>query len=54
MRLLMAVIDDPSKVVHILEGFFEIGITGATIIDSIGMAHLAADHIPVGFLILLL
>ena len=34
MRLLMAVIDDPSKVVHILEGFFEIGITGSTIIDS--------------------
>lgn len=47
MRLLMAVIDNPSKVVHILEGFLQIGIKGSTIIDSIGMAHLAADHIPV-------
>ncbi len=47
MRLLMAVIDDSSKIVHILDGFLQIGIRGSTIIDSIGMAHLVADHVPI-------
>lgn len=47
MYLLMAIIDDPNKVVYILEGFLQIGIKGATIVDSIGMAHLMADRVPI-------
>lgn len=47
MHLLLAIIDDPSKVVYILDGFMQIGIKGATIVDSIGMAHLVADRVPI-------
>ncbi len=47
MYLLMAIINDPNKVVYILEGFLRIGIEGATIVDSIGMAHLVAERVPV-------
>jgi len=31
----------------VLEGFVEIGITGATIVDSIGMGHILAEDVPV-------
>lgn len=46
MYLMMAVIDDPDKVIFILDSFYEIGINGSTVIDSIGMAHLVADRVP--------
>jgi hypothetical protein len=30
-----------------LEGFLEVGIDRATVVDSIGMAHLMADRVPI-------
>ena len=46
MRLLVAIINNPDHVVDILDEFYDIGVKGATVIESAGMAHLIADHIP--------
>lgn len=46
-RLLLAVINDPEKVDEILSGFLELGITGATIINSEGMGRLLSHDIPI-------
>lgn len=47
MFLLMAIIDDADKVVHILDGLYQVGIKGATVLDSTGMAHLVSEKIPI-------
>jgi nitrogen regulatory protein P-II 1 len=47
MRLLVAVINDPEKLDEILSGFVELGVRGATIIDTEGMGHLLAQDIPI-------
>lgn len=47
MHLLLAVINDPEKVDEILSGFLELGITGATIINSEGMGRLLSHDIPI-------
>lgn len=46
MHLLIAVINDPDKVVDILDEFYKVDVKGATVIESKGMAHIIADHIP--------
>ena len=46
MKLLVAVINDPDRVVEILDRFHEIGVKGATVLESSGMAHMIADHVP--------
>ena len=46
MELLIAVIDDPARTEEILSGFLEIGVTGATIIDSEGMGRLLSQDLP--------
>lgn len=46
-RLLVAVINDPEKLDEILSGFVELGITGATIINSEGMGRLLSHDIPI-------
>jgi nitrogen regulatory protein PII len=47
MRLLVAVINDPEKLDEILSGFLELGITGATIVNSEGMGSLLSHDIPI-------
>lgn len=47
MRLLVAVINDPEKLDEILSGFLEIGVTGATILNSEGMGRLLSHDIPI-------
>jgi nitrogen regulatory protein PII len=47
MELLVCVINDPSKVDEILEAFLEIGITGATIIDTYGMGRTLVQDVPI-------
>lgn len=47
MELLIAVINDPHKIEEIMEAFLEIGITGATIIDSFGMGKVISQDIPI-------
>lgn len=47
MQLLVAVINQAEKLDEILAGFLELGITGATIIDSEGMGRVLAHDIPI-------
>ena len=47
MVLLIAVVNDPEKVDEILSGYLEIGITGATIINSEGMGRVLSHDIPI-------
>ena len=47
MQLLIAVINQEEKLDDILSGFLELGITGATIIDSEGMGHVLSHDIPI-------
>lgn len=47
MELLIAVINDPHKIEEVVEAFLEIGITGATIIDSFGMGKVISQDIPI-------
>ncbi len=44
MKLLVAVIEDTSKIETIMDLFYENDIGGATIINSRGMGHLIAHH----------
>ncbi len=46
-RLLVAVVNDPEKVDEILSGFVELGVTGATVINSEGMGRLLSHDIPI-------
>ena len=46
-RLLVAVINDPEKLDEILSGFLELGVTGATIVDSEGMGRMLSHDIPI-------
>ena len=47
MRLLVAVINDPEKLDEVLSGFVEIGITGATVVNSEGMGRVLSHEIPI-------
>ena len=47
MQLLIAVINQEEKLDDILSGFLELGITGATLIDSEGMGHVLSHDIPI-------
>ena len=47
MELLLAVINDPEKLDDVLSGFVELGITGATIVNTEGMGGLLSHDIPI-------
>lgn len=47
MQLLIAVINQEERMEEILSGFLEIGITGATLINTEGMGRLLASEIPI-------
>lgn len=47
MHLLVAVVNDPEKVDEILSGYLEIGITGATVINTEGMGRVLTHDIPI-------
>jgi nitrogen regulatory protein P-II 1 len=47
MKLLVVILNRVDKLEEVLEGFVEIGITGATIIDSIGMGHVLSEEVPI-------
>ncbi len=40
MKLLFVVLNSAEKLEEVLEGLVEAGVTGATVVDSIGMGHL--------------
>ena len=47
MQLLIAVINQEDKLDEILSGFLEHGITGATVIQSEGMARVLSHDVPI-------
>jgi len=47
MVLLVFICNRPDKLDEVLEGFLEIGITGATIVDSVGMGRVLSSEIPI-------
>ena len=47
MKLLVLVLNKEELLDDILEAFVEVGITGATILDSVGMGHKLAYEIPI-------
>lgn len=46
MQLLVAVLNQVEALDDVLSGFLELGITGATIVNSEGMAHVLTHDIP--------
>lgn len=47
MKLFIYVLNQPEKLEEIMAGFVEIGITGATIVDSVGMGRILARDVPI-------
>jgi len=47
MELLVCVVNEPRKVDDILQAFLEIGVPGATVLDSYGMGTLLIEDIPI-------
>ena len=47
MKLLVLILNKVEKLEEVLEGFIEIGVTGATVIDSIGMGHIISKEVPI-------
>ncbi|MCP5050272.1 MAG: hypothetical protein GY940_24105 [bacterium] len=47
MKLAILVLNKEEQLEVLLEGFIEIGVTGATIIDSIGMGHILSEDVPI-------
>ena len=47
MTLLIFICNDPDRLEEVLEGYLEVGITGATVVDSLGMGHILASEVPI-------
>lgn len=47
MKLLILVLNKVEKLEEVLEGYLEVGISGATIIDSVGMGHILSEEVPI-------
>jgi nitrogen regulatory protein P-II 1 len=43
MKLLFIVLNTPEKLEEVLEGLIEVGVTGATVVDSVGMGRIIED-----------
>ena len=46
MHLLIAIINNPDQVIDILDEFYKVDVKGSTVMDSTGMAHIMANHVP--------
>lgn len=47
MKLAVLILNREEHLETLLEGLVEVGITGATIIDSIGMGHILSTDVPI-------
>jgi nitrogen regulatory protein PII len=43
MKLLFIILNSTEKLEEVLEGLLEVGVTGATVVDSVGMGHIMED-----------
>lgn len=47
MTLLVFICNQPDKLEEVLEGFLEVGVTGATVIDTVGMGQILSTEVPI-------
>lgn len=47
MKLLVLILNKVEKLEEVLEGFLEIGITGATIAETVGMGQILSEEVPI-------
>lgn len=47
MKLLILILNKVEKIEEVLEGYLEIGISGATVIDTVGMGHILSEEVPI-------
>lgn len=47
MKLLILVLNKVERLEEVLEGFLEVGISGATVLDSVGMGHIISEEVPI-------
>jgi hypothetical protein len=47
MKLAFLILNKEELLETLLEGYIEIGISGATIFDSIGMGHILSSDVPI-------
>ena len=47
MKLLVLFLNKVEKLEEVLEGFVEVGISGATVVDSVGMGHILSEEVPI-------
>ncbi|MFP4081438.1 MAG: P-II family nitrogen regulator [Candidatus Aminicenantes bacterium] len=47
MKLLILILNKVEKLEEVLEGYLEIGISGATVIDSVGMGQILSEEVPI-------
>ena len=47
MKLLVFVLNDQDKLDDVLAGFVEIGLNGATVVDSVGMGRILSKEVPI-------
>lgn len=47
MKLAILVLNKEELLESLLEGYIEIGISGSTIVDSIGMGHILSSEVPI-------
>ncbi len=43
MKLLVIILNDANMLEDVLEGLIETGVSGATVVDSVGMGHIMED-----------
>ena len=43
MKLLFIILNSAENLEEVLEGLLEVGVTGATVVDSVGMGHIIED-----------
>ena len=47
LRFIVVFLNNPENLEDLLEGFLEIGVAGATVLDSVGMGRILAYEIPI-------
>jgi nitrogen regulatory protein PII len=47
MKLVMIVLNHTEHLEDLLAGFLEIGVSGATVIDSVGMGRILSHEVPI-------
>jgi nitrogen regulatory protein P-II 1 len=47
MKLVIIFLNRPELLEEVLEGFIEIGVSGATVVDTVGMGQILSHEVPI-------